>query len=203
MSANFENQLCYFCDETYPHPSSFISSYDDLWICHRCEDFVLPTNYKNREHDECCVCFEETSLIKLPCNHKVCLKCCKTIYFGSTTNERPIYWREMSEEQPIWPYELNDYDENDPERIKYEEYNEFEIKHFDIGKYNYDELITIRNSLITERPEWMNTEEFINYENGQFRYHTDCVILDKEWENYNESKTKGNGICPLCRAKPK
>jgi hypothetical protein len=109
----------------------------------------------------------------------------------------------MSEEQPIWPYELNDYDENDPERIKYEEYNEFEIKHFDIGKYNYDELITIRNSLITERPEWMNTEEFINYENGQFRYHTDCVILDKEWENYNESKTKGNGICPLCRAKPK
>jgi len=105
-------------------------------------------------------------------------------------------------DEPIWPYELNDDDENDPERIKLEEYDDFEEKHFDIEKYDYDELITIRNSLISERPEWMNTEEFINWENRRFRYHTNFVILDNEWNKYNENKTKGNGSCPLCRKKP-
>jgi len=104
-------------------------------------------------------------------------------------------------ESPDWPYEFND-DDNDPERIKYEEYCDFENLHFDIETKNYDELIEIRNSLISQRPEWMNSSEFINYENTSFRYHTECIKLDREWEEYNETKTKGNSICPLCRAKP-
>jgi hypothetical protein len=159
----------------------------------------LPINYNERENGECCICFEETTLFKLPtCNHKLCVKCCKTIYFGSTTNERPIHWREMIE-QPDWPYESN---ENDSEEMKYDEYIEFETKYFDIEKNSYNELITIRNSLIAERPDWMNTENFINYENISFQYHTEFVKLDKEWEEYNKNKTKGNGTCPLCRIPP-
>ena len=203
MSANFENKLCYFCDEIYPHPSCFISNYDDLWICGNCEDCRFPINYKTRENGECCVCFEETTLIKLPtCNHKVCLKCCKTIYFGSTTNERPIHWREMTIETPDWPYEINDDEDDDPELIKYDEYCEFNDTHFNYEENSYDELIEIRNNLIVERPDWMNTEVFINYENDLFIYHIEFVKLDKEWEEYNKTKTKGNGTCPLCRTNP-
>lgn len=202
MSDISENHLCYFCDEPYPHPSSFITNYYEKWVCFRCEDFGLPINYNIQENGECPICFEDNILIKLPrCIHKVCFGCCKTIYFGSTTNERPVHWTELTHDRSRWAYEFNDDDENDPVRIKYEEYEEFEIKHIDYFKYNYDELITIRNSLITERPEWMNTEEFINYENGQFRYYTDCEMLEKEWENYNENKIKGNGSCPFCRIK--
>ena len=48
----------------------------------------------------------------------------------------------------------------------------------------------------------MNTEIFINYENKNFRYLTEYVKLEKEWDNYNEIKTKGNKSCPLCRASP-
>jgi len=102
-------------------------------------------------------------------------------------------------EYPDWPYELN---EDDSEEMKYDEYIEFETKYFDIEKNSYNELITIRNNLITERPHWMNTEKFINYENISFRYHTEFVKLDKEWEEYNKNKTKGNGTCPLCRIPP-
>lgn len=199
MSANFENHLCYFCDETYPYPSCFIENYNGIWICEGCE-IVIPIN--NIEiNDECCICFEDKLLIKLPtCIHKVCFECCKTIYFGSTTIQRPIHRREL--ELPDWPYVLNDDDDNDPERIKYDEYCEYENKYFDIGTKSYDELIEIRNSLISERPAWMNTHEFINYENCQFIYHTEFIKLDKEWEEYNKMKTKGNGTCPLCRANP-
>ena len=203
MSDNFENHLCYFCDEPYPHPSCFISNYNETWICDSCDDFKLPINYNIQEQGECCICFENKCLIKLPtCVHKICFACCKTIYFGSTTNERPTHWKEMSIETLGWPYELNDEDENDPERIKYEEYSDYENKYFNCEKYSYDELISIRNSLIPERDEWMNTEEFINYENSEFRYHTEFVKLEKEWEKYNDSKTKGNGKCPLCRINP-
>ncbi len=203
MSANFENNMCYFCDESCPRPSCFISKYHDLWICYCCDDILLQINYDHQENGECGVCFEETMLVKLPtCNHALCLKCCKKIYFGSATIERPIHWREMIIESPDWPYELNDDDDNDPERAKCDEYDIFDMKHFNDEKNSYDELIIIRDSLISIRPEWMNTEDFINYENEQFRYHTEFTKIENSWQKYNENKQKekGNGTCPFCRA---
>ena len=195
---SFENHVCYFCDETYPYPSCFITNYNNLWICEDCE-MIIPINIIE-QNSECCICLENKILIKLPsCIHKLCFDCCKTIYFGCSTNRPPLHWKNV--ESSNWPYEFNDDNENDPERIKYNEYCEFENKYFDIGTKSYDELIEIRNSLISVRPEWINTYEFINYENSQFRYHTECVKLDLEWEKYNETKLKGNSICPQCRAK--
>jgi len=215
-----KNHLCYFCDKLYP--SFFIANYNynDICICKCCE-IIIPINnieYNIKCSVECCVCFEYKALIKLPtCIHKVCYECCKTIYFGSTTNERPIHWREMNIECPEWPNEFNDdynndynnnynddYNNNDdidPELIKYNEYCEYENKYFDIETKSYDELIIIRENLILERPDWMKTEEIINYENDILRYHTEFVKLKKEWKNYNKNKTKGNSSCPLCRAK--
>ena len=154
MSGNFENYLCYCCDETYT--SCFIENYS-IWICEGCT-IVMPINNIEQnnieQNGECCVCFEDKLLIKLPtCIHKVCFECCKNIYFGSTTIERPIHV-----EPPDWPYVLNDHDDNDHERIKYDEYCEYVNKYFDIGQNTYDELIEIRNSLILDRPSWMNTE---------------------------------------------
>ena len=198
------NQICYFCDETYPHPSCFITNYDDLWICDSCDNFTLPINYSNcRENGDCCVCLEENPLVKLPtCSHKVCLKCCKTIYFGFTTVVRPLHWREIDNECPNWPfYECEDYNEDDEDK-KQEEYYYFEHTYFNYEENTYDELTEIRNSLIYERPDWMNTEEFINYENNCFRYNTEFPKVDKDWNEWNDNKTKGNGTCPLCRAKP-
>ena len=195
-----ENQLCYFCDEPYPYPSCFIENHNGIWICEGCE-MVIPIN-NVEQNIECCICLEDKTLIKLPtCIHKVCFDCCKTIYFGSSKNERPIHWGEMIVESHNWPYEINEDDNNDPEYIKQEEYDKFETKHFDIKTKSYHELIIIRNSLISERPEWMNTEEFINYENCKFRYHTELIKLEIERENYNKNKLKGNKTCPLCRAK--
>ena len=195
----YENYLCYFCDETFPYPSCFIENYNNYWVCDTCTN-TIPVNII-QEKEDCCVCFEVKDLIKLPtCNHTVCFECCKTIYFGSTKNERPKHWRDIMDECPDFP-NLNDDDENDPNRIKMEEYFDYNDKHFDIETNTYDELIEIRNSLISERPEWMNTPEIINYENKTFRYHTEFVKLDREWEKYNETKTKGNSTCPLCRAK--
>ena len=197
---SYENHLCYFCYETYPYPSCFIAKYNDIWVCEGCE-MIIPIN-NIEQNDECCVCLENKILIKLPtCIHKICVDCCKTIYFGSTTVDPPLHWREMTIESPDWPYDFNDDDDNDIEHIKYEQYHDFEIKHFDIEQKSYVELIEIRNNLIPERPEWMKTSEFINYENNMFNYHTEFMKLEKEWDNFNENKTKGNKTCPLCREK--
>ena len=79
----------------------------------------------------------------------------------------------MSIQSPDWPYEFNDDDDNDPERIKYDEYCDFEYEHSDLlNNYEktYDELIENRDSLIPQRPEWMNSEIFINYENNDLKY---------------------------------
>ena len=48
----------------------------------------------------------------------------------------------------------------------------------------------------------MNTEEFINYENLLFQYEIDQTKINKKWQKFNNKKTIGNGLCPICRAKP-
>lgn len=196
---SIEDQICYFCDTK--HLSLNTSNYNGLFVCDFCDSMLLPINFNNHENGECCVCFEETSLFKLSkCSHRLCLQCCKTIYVGSTTNERPVdYLRDVLYTEPDWPFIFNDEDDNDPERIKNEEYSNLEIDHFDMY-LKYDELITIRDELISIRPEWMNSDTFINYENSNFKYHTECIKLEKEWEIYHSSKIKGNSKCPLCRA---
>jgi len=189
------NHLCYFCDKIYP--SCFIDNHNGILVCFHCNEFILPINFNNLENGECCICFENKCLITLPsCIHKICLECCKTIYFGSTTSDRPVHWRELTDEHPIFPY-LEDIDD-----IKQEEYFYFEELYFDYQTKTYDEIIIVRNSLITERPEWMNTETFINYENQNIRYQIKMINVEKDWDNYNEKKTRGNGKCPLCREKP-
>lgn len=192
---------CYFCDEPkFRH--SLTKFGDNLVVCDHCGDFKVPIDLDNQRDGECCVCFEEVSLFKLwKCPHELCLKCCKTIYFGSTMNERPIDWKEMIDESLDWPYEL---DEDNPNYAKHkeysDEYDDFSQVHFNSEIYSYDELIIIRNSLISARPIWMNTEEFINYENASFRYHTERAKCDNLWVDYEATKTRGNASCPLCRS---
>lgn len=195
-----EDPLCYFCDIPYPHPSCFMYEYNGIYMCFNCNEFGVPINIATQQDGECCVCLECTILIKLPnCAHMVCLKCCKTIYFGTATIERPTHFRELLKNSPDWPYEFDDDNENDPVRIKYDEYCEFDGLHFD-DTLSYDELITIRDSLIPHRPEWMNSEEFINYENKNLLYHTSATESDKLWEQYENTKLRGSKTCPLCRA---
>jgi hypothetical protein len=87
------------------------------------------------------------------------------------------------------------------------EYSEYEGIYYDIltasyDENSYDELIKIRNKQFLKRPAWMNTDEFIQYENESIRYHVNVLKSEEIWEIYNEGKTRGNGICPLCRANP-
>jgi hypothetical protein len=196
MSNIIENHDCFFCDIPYPHPSCFISNYNDIWVCSTCENCEMNISIHNFQgNGECCICLEDKPLIKFAtCIHTACLNCYKTIYFGLN---RPIHWREMTDVSPDWPYEINEDDDNDLEKIKQIEYEEFEAMYFNIKENSYDELVTIRNNLISERSEWMNSDAFINYENGMFKYFSKFV---KECKMNDENKTKGNSSCPLCRA---
>jgi hypothetical protein len=95
-----------------------------------------------------------------------------------------MHWREI--EGPDW--QLSD--------EKYEEYEEFNKKWFTFD--DYDTLIDIRNKVMYIRPDWMNTISFIEYENEELYYHSECVKAEKAWEEYNDNKFKGNGCCPFC-----
>jgi hypothetical protein len=208
MSEIFENLACHFCDEPYPSPSCFISNYQGINVCMYCDEFSLDINFANQENGKCCVCLEDKNLVKLPtCTHRVCFGCCKTIYWGSTENVPPQHSKLMYNECPDWLYEYNDEDENDPELIKYNEYSKYSTIYDDIltrtyDENSYDELIKIRNKQFLKRPIWMNTEEFIQYENEYIRYNVNVLKAENDWEIYCESKIIGNGLCPLCRANP-
>lgn len=99
MSNIIENRDCFFCDTPYPHPSCFISNYNDIWVCFDCEGCEMNITIHNFQgNGECCICLENKPLIKFAtCIHTACLNCYKTIYFGSSINNRPMHWREMTE----------------------------------------------------------------------------------------------------------
>lgn len=195
-------RLCFFCDEV---SSKFMANnYGGVDICEYCE-MGFPIKSVGMENGECCVCFENNTLIQLPtCVHKLCWGCCKTNYFGVSANERPISWQELAIESPEFPYETNDEDvDNCPGWAKYNEYSDYSNEHFDIENKTYDELIVIRDALLSERPEWMNTEEMMQYENDNLRLHTECARCENERGVYQESKIAGSKCCPLCRAEIK
>jgi len=218
VSADYEEYI----DENGNYHLGFIHKYKDLWICYACSlDKLHNMNFLIQENGECCICFEEKILLTLPtCTHKVCTQCCKTIYYGSTTIKPPtISINDV--ERPEWPYPF--YSSNEEEfkgtrkdwmiwDDKEGEYSDFINKYFneyykpELNNKSYDELIALRDSLILEKVEerldWMNTEEFINYENERFCYEIVCKKIEKKWEKFNNKKTTGNGLCPICRAIP-
>jgi hypothetical protein len=63
-------------------------------------------------------------------------------------------------------------------------------------KRPYEELIELRDNLMCYRPEWMNIQEIINYENDLFKI---CSEYRIKLYNYLASRTIGNKSCPLCR----
>lgn len=201
--------ICNFCEE--PHSYGIgtrggeegddpISNYNGLFICYHCEYNILPIQYNIQENGECCVCFEESSLVTLPsCVHKICLGCCKTIYFGSSTESRPPHWREITNNPPPWPFAA-DGDEEITRQL--EEYIDYENEHFIYQEQSYEELVLTRDWSIPYRSAWMNTDIFIEYENQCFRYHHEFEKIVAVWNTYRENKTRGNGKCPLCRVLP-
>ena len=69
---------------------------------------------------------------------------------------------------------------------------------YEDDKRPYEELIVLRDSLMCDRPDWMNNQEIIDYENESFSVYSEYRIKE---DNYLASRTIGNQSCPLCRAK--
>ena len=217
---NEDNKLerCYFCEVPYIYPSFFIHFENELFVC--CEsglscEFMINKLNTIKESEECPICLETKRTIELPtCDHRVCLECCKTIYFGKSEKKNiPIHPNEINFNtySSKWPYEIlakdeenNEDEENDEKFIKY---SEFFNKYFNFNFYderieNYEYLLKIRDKLIPKREDWMNTEIFLNYENKRFKEYFESEKAEKEWEKYYESKIRCNETCPFCRSKP-
>lgn len=195
--------LCYFCDRK--RISVLINNYQDINYCEDCS-YTIEPKYINNELTECSICFENKKLIKLPnCNHCICLVCCKTIYFGNTTVNKPKNLDELYDECPDFPYnyDLEDNAEYNDKYNKYLEYEKWDLMFDQLIDYktmDYNEILIIRDNIKNNRPSWMNIEEFIEYENKRFNYFIEFEKLDNKWELYDKNKIKGNSSCPLCRS---
>lgn len=225
---NYIFKVCYLCDYpkrvradyeqhinengVYYGYTAYLYKQPDLWICLLCSRGCLRNvDFTIQENGECCVCFETSILLQLPtCSHKMCIQCCKTIYYGSSTVTPPSE-SHNDITHPDWPYEFHCSDEDLYKGTRKDwmivddkefEYGGFFNDYFDYQNNSYEELIAIRDSLIDERPDWMNTEVFIHYENALLHYCIEQERIQQLWEDFNETKIMGNRLCPICRAYP-
>ena len=133
------------------------------------------------------------------CSHEICLDCCKTIYFGSSNLQRPKSWKEIEDETSGNFHDISDqqYDEYKG----YEWHENAEELDKNIENKSLEDLLNIRDNLMSERPEWMNTSYFIEFENKDIKYLHEIAIAEKEFENYKKTMTTvENKCCPFCRA---
>jgi len=196
MSSKLVFQACSFCDQEFENPSIFISNYNEVWICRNCDNLMFPKNIM--ENDDCSACLKNTHVLKIRnCIHKLCSECFKKTNFGSTIHPKQWEDLEMKTELPEWPFEIKKEDDSDPEYIKRQEYQQFFITNFNNEKATYDELIEIRNNLISTRPAWMNIQIIINFENQHFKYITELFKTVNGLDDYK--KAKDGAFCPLCR----
>lgn len=217
MNTEISNDItCFWCERTAPlgWGDSIINGIPFCWQSYLvpfelCGEILKKADTVEDNYD-CPVCLETKKAMELPsCRHKVCLDCYKTIYFGVSTSKKPhIYELNL----PKWPY--YEYDEEGDIIAKYdearggdiycereEEYNDYMNEKLNFAyeddERSYDDLIETRNILIEERPEWMNAEEIINYENELFRV---CTEFNNRQAMYINNLLIGNQSCPLCRA---
>ncbi len=71
---------CYFC------LNSCKKNYNGLLMCNSCDELVSPIKFNAEETDKCSYCYTNAHLVELRFNHKICLGCCKTIYFDNKQN---------------------------------------------------------------------------------------------------------------------
>ena len=196
-----EHHNCYFCEKEFLYCQ--INEVNNIKYCDNCE-MILNINsllsIQNNIINECCVCLENKLCIKLPnCIHTLCLECFKSIYLGYNNTEKPIDYNINSNHNTTQPFNLNDDLDNDPERIKMEEYDSFEETYYDYNK-TYEELTNIRNNLINTRPNWMNTNNFIDWENKNIQYWINAYKFDCDINNWEFNKTiNARPKCPYCR----
>jgi hypothetical protein len=172
---------CTFCDEV---GGLTLRNHHDLYSCYSCR-YRFRIDFNEQIQGECGICFENATLLTLPCDHKLCVKCCKVIFYGIATIPRPVHWRELP--FPYW---------EDMDTIKYREYKKIRLKWLDTNE-PYETVLQRRDALCSTRPSWMNTEAFLEYENNLLQ----VICSQKEWEEYEVQKFKGNGSCPYCKRK--
>ena len=68
---------CYFC-KLY---NTSYKNYNSLCICNTCEELISPIKFNVEETNKCSYCCKNAHLVELRFSHKICLKCCKIIYF--------------------------------------------------------------------------------------------------------------------------
>ena len=197
-------ERCYFCEET--NIQSIILG-NKLFACTCCTHTIKKLNTIKENNDECPICFEIKKTIELSnCNHRLCLECCKTIYFGKSNKKNiPIHPFKIiiNTESPKWPYQIFGKEEEEEEYEKFILYFDFKDKYLDFSNKKikkYEELLKIRDNLIQKREEWMNTEIFINYENKVLKKEFEIKKAEKKWEKYKQTKKIYKQNCPLCRS---
>lgn len=215
MNTEVSNDItCFWCEHTSTSGfgANITNGIPFCWMSILCP-FELCGEIRKKidtveDNYECPVCLETKKSMEMPaCSHKVCLDCYKTIYFGVSTEKKP---HDYERNIPEWPYYQYDEEGNIVEKYnekgiinceKQEEYDEYMSEKLNFAyeddERSYDELIETRNGLMEERPEWMNAEEIINYENELFRVYAEFNNRQIEYMN---NLTIGNKSCPLCRS---
>jgi hypothetical protein len=145
---------------------------------------------------ECPICLDTARCIQLPkCSHFCCIDCFKKLYYGYTELKKP---------QNVYPSIQDPYivmfpDASDNQldyeiQYKYEQYIDWSY-HFTFANTKEDE-----EYMKEVRSPWMNTEEFLEWEEKKNKWEDNELKLDKERDKYQEDKNKKrNPYCPLCR----
>lgn len=197
---------CYFCDTPYPNSGMWLNKYSGIMICYGCEEIETFSNKKltiSSEYIECPICYEHNISIELPnCQHKICICCCKRIYFGyddTQSQQRPKHFKEC-DDMPEFPYKDSD---GDVDELKLDEYLKWEYLniHPDDYELSVQEIVVKRNNLKLDRPEWMNTELFLNYEDQYINLSYEIIQVEKTFNVWIANKVHNikNTSCPLCR----
>lgn len=203
------DKKCFFC-EKYHNDRRCIEERCGIWFCSSDYCNTVPFTKKcysfGQQYDnasdekECPICFNYKNIIKLPtCTHEMCIDCCKTNYFGTNSNTAV-----MSGDEYMMRYGIAVPDTIDEEQYDY--YEEFRTEN-EYGNFGIEPSIEerkiIRDGLKNDRPGWMNTESFIDFENKEIEFSVNMGIAEDRYNQYKKNMIiSNNKCCPMCRAKP-
>jgi hypothetical protein len=188
---------CYFCNDLFNKTKKYDSN--DYTVTNGiayCIDCSL--HIEIMDPVQCSLCYDTRKSIKIKriywsvnsCDHTICIKCYKQIYYGYTDKPRPLTLTEFYNENPRFNLRAPLWSNNTSFWTDYNYYINKYMKQNTIKNIEDIDIETFKTDIpnIDYRPWWLETKHYTEWELDYILKKKKLKQVEDDWEKWIEEK---------------
>jgi hypothetical protein len=192
---------CYFCNDLFNKTKKYDSN--DYYVSNGvvyCTDCSPNLHIEIMDPVRCSLCSNTKKSVKLVnilwgwhlCDHSICIKCYKEIYFGYTDEPRPLTLTEFYNENPRFNLNAPLWSDNTDFWTDYNYYINKYMKQNSIKIIEEIDIDTFKMNIpnIDYRPWWLENAHYTEWELDYIQKKQKLKKVEDDWEEWIKEKDK-------------